>query len=184
MANNWVYFVHDPDTDEIKIGQSISPEARLKALQRERPNAYILATMPDHSLERELHDRFESLHVGHEWHRSSLELRTYIAAHKGRPDLEPVDTDAPLLPRSIRQGKSAFTLVGGLLSLFGAGWGTADLVAGTVTPDFMFYSDLVAGYLFAFAFFAAYVVSVNYVSTEHRELARKAYWGVLPDNDA
>lgn len=183
-ANNWVYFVHDPDTDEIKIGQSVSPDDRLRALRRDRPNAYLLATMPDHSLERELHERFGHLHVGHEWHRAAPDLREYITAHKGRPDLEPIETDVPLLPPNIRKGKSAFTLVGGLLSLFGAGWGTAELVTGSVTPDFMFYSDLVAGYLFAFAFFASYVLAGSYIATEHERLARKAYFGILPDKDA
>jgi len=58
MANNFVYFMKDPHTGLIKIGQSKNPEKRMKSIRTNHPGVTILATMEDHSLERELHDRF------------------------------------------------------------------------------------------------------------------------------
>lgn len=76
--NNWTYFILDRDSGQIKIGQSKNPEARLAALRQRRPNLELLATVPDHSKERELHDVFSRQRVTGEWFVPDAELWSYI----------------------------------------------------------------------------------------------------------
>jgi len=87
MANNFVYFMKDPHTGLIKIGQSKNPEKRMKSIRTNHPGVTILATMEDHSLERELHDRFSHCRREGEWFEPSHALMLYIKGHSGRPDL-------------------------------------------------------------------------------------------------
>src|SRR5690606_2921265 len=72
------YFILDRDSGQIKIGQSKNPEARLAALRQRRPNLELLATVPDHSKERELHDLFSRQRVTGEWFVPDAELWSYI----------------------------------------------------------------------------------------------------------
>ncbi len=93
MANNFVYFMWDNDTGQIKIGQSKNPESRLRDIRAERPNTELLTYLPDHSLERELHIRFSGLRMDGEWFKPSSELLQYILREQARPsyDYDPSD---------------------------------------------------------------------------------------------
>lgn len=87
MANNWCYWGYDPESGEVKIGQSIDPDKRLGELRRERPQTYILFTIPDHSVEREHHDTWAHLRVDGEWFKPDPTMWRYIERRTGRrPD--------------------------------------------------------------------------------------------------
>jgi len=144
MANNWVYFMYDPETDQVKIGQSNNPVQRLSDIRRERPKVELIAIIPAHLAERELHQRFADLHTTGEWFMLDDNLRELIAQSQqlppvvirveSTPIIEAVQTlpssiDVPVsvpstpmpmptpMPISNRGGVSVLPLLAGLMHL-------------------------------------------------------------------
>lgn len=88
MANNWVYFIYDPATKQVKIGQSWNPVQRLTSIKGHGHNkAEIIAIIPAHSVERELHELFASHRQEGEWFELSDELREYIQETQKLPPI-------------------------------------------------------------------------------------------------
>ncbi len=76
----YVYFVLNPKTGEIKIGQSCDVQARLHQLETEEGTTlYLLGVQEDViPLEKRLHQKFSGLRTRGEWFRAERDLRTYI----------------------------------------------------------------------------------------------------------
>lgn len=96
-----VYFVKDLVTGYIKIGRSLNPHARLKALQTGNPNQLIiLATINGGQIkESEIHRRFTNTGFSGEWFHPTEELMKYIetstkVTRKGRLVLDSLKVDA------------------------------------------------------------------------------------------
>lgn len=87
MANNWVYFMYDPEIDQVKIGQSGNPMQRLASIKAEHPSAEILAMIPAHLTERELHTRFDEYRRTGEWFELTDEIREYIEESQKLPPI-------------------------------------------------------------------------------------------------
>jgi hypothetical protein len=78
---NWVYFIQNVETQQIKVGIAKDPLGRLRELQV--ANAHQLTLLgvlrggrPE---ERAIHTRFKSLHVRGEWFRGKPELVSWIS---------------------------------------------------------------------------------------------------------
>lgn len=76
----YVYFLHNPETDTIKIGYSKNPKRRIRSLQT--ANSAELETLKivegDEGYERSLHRQFSHLRIRGEWFRADYELWDYI----------------------------------------------------------------------------------------------------------
>jgi hypothetical protein len=90
IAKSYVYFIRDEKTGNIKIGQSINPDQRRKAIETEFGcKMTILATIAQIvPVEALLHNKFSHLHVRGEWFRPDPELLEMIETYKGRVDIE------------------------------------------------------------------------------------------------
>ena len=86
----FVYFIFNPQTNEIKIGQSVQPESRLATLAREQDAKLILlGTMEDRvPLETILHRQFAHLKVKGEWFAADDELVDYVNKDWSRKSLQ------------------------------------------------------------------------------------------------
>jgi hypothetical protein len=83
MSNNYVYFVRNPNTGEVKIGRSYNPEDRIKDIEREagcKLEVMIVLDAPD--LEKELHARFTNQRTKGEWFKPDQEMLEFILAQK------------------------------------------------------------------------------------------------------
>lgn len=93
MSNNYVYFMRDINTKEIKIGQSYDPENRIKAVSStEKRELILLRVVPAPSLEKLLHYKFHKDRIQGEWFHPSEELlllleKKNIAAEVMFPEL-------------------------------------------------------------------------------------------------
>jgi hypothetical protein len=66
--STFVYIMQDMRNDAFKIGQSITPGKRERTLQSEVPEIVLRFSIPaDESLERQLHEHFESKNIRGEW---------------------------------------------------------------------------------------------------------------------
>jgi hypothetical protein len=66
----WVYFIHAPDLDVVKIGYSARPEKRIRELANDASTTLVLlgaipGTLADEGL---LHACFDDLHAADEWY--------------------------------------------------------------------------------------------------------------------
>ncbi|MEM7537344.1 MAG: GIY-YIG nuclease family protein [Chloroflexota bacterium] len=70
-GKEFVYFIHENDTNHYKIGKSSKPEKRVGQLQTGNPRGlqipYILPTYDMSLLESELHEHFKERHLKGEW---------------------------------------------------------------------------------------------------------------------
>ena len=84
---SFVYFVHAPSVNLIKIGRSFDPERRFTELRLLSPvSLEVIGMIPgDSRKETELHTKFSALHSHGEWFFASKELIKF--AH-----LETLDT--------------------------------------------------------------------------------------------
>lgn len=75
-----VYFAQSVRNDEIKIGFSTNVSERLYLLGRSRlTDMDLLGWLPGgFKVEREMHDRFKDLALGHEWFSPAPELLEFI----------------------------------------------------------------------------------------------------------
>jgi len=96
MANNWTYFILDHDTGLVKIGQSVNPFSRINAFRAEHPRVEIIAMFPDHSIERELHDKFAEWQVEGEWFLADEQILAYIKENQRLPEI--IQGEPPLQP--------------------------------------------------------------------------------------
>jgi len=81
-----VYFIRARcEGNPIKIGYSINPKARIKALQTASPvKLRLLKTIPgNRQIERALHRKFKKYRLRGEWFKGSKELLQYIKEVKG-----------------------------------------------------------------------------------------------------
>lgn len=86
MKTNYVYFVRNPKTREIKIGQSEDVPRRLKELVRaEQCELELLATVEAPLVEKELHKRFDVARTRGEWFTPNTDLLEYIVSQKAYP---------------------------------------------------------------------------------------------------
>ena len=77
-----VYFFQGCDTQRIKIGISKDVQRRLKSIQAPEPLKLMgIIKSGGKRLEKELHQRFESLRVHNEWFKPDTELLEYIRTH-------------------------------------------------------------------------------------------------------
>lgn len=98
MANNWVYFIYDPDIKRIKIGQSWNPVQRLAGIRGHGHNkAEIIAIIPAHSVEKELHEQFSYLRAEGEWFNVDDNLLNYIQESQRLPPIIIKETSAPIV---------------------------------------------------------------------------------------
>jgi hypothetical protein len=81
----FIYFVLNRDSDAIKIGRAKDIDRRLKSLQTASPaQLELIKTIQVHgskevqAKERELHQKFEHLHINGEWFRASAELLGFL----------------------------------------------------------------------------------------------------------
>jgi hypothetical protein len=130
MVNNWTYFIIDPETGNIKIGRSYNPQNRLSGIRVTHPGADILATLPDHSLERELHKRFQHLNVEGEWFSPGDDLIDFIE-DLGRPDLTNIP-EAHALKWLLLFGALLFFACFVMLALY--------LGEGRINPDYLWFA--------------------------------------------
>lgn len=80
---NYVYFVRNPKTREIKIGQSEDVRRRLKELStKEKCSLELLGVVEAPLIEKELHSMFSETRLHGEWFSPSVELLDYIISHK------------------------------------------------------------------------------------------------------
>lgn len=77
----WVYFLHDPSTQRIKIGFSSNVEKRVRGLQTGSSSTLaILGKMKGTAEdERSLHQRFGAHRVSGEWFHAAPELTAFVA---------------------------------------------------------------------------------------------------------
>lgn len=82
-SQSFAYFIESGVTGLIKIGRSVDPESRLKALQTASPDKLtLLKVIPEQVVsESELHERFSHLRRQGEWFESSEEIREFIKSH-------------------------------------------------------------------------------------------------------
>lgn len=75
-----IYFIHDPKTDQVKIGYSDNPDRRLKQFQTANGSPLVmLAVIPGLiTEERRLHDQFSEYREKGEWFRYEGSLEVYI----------------------------------------------------------------------------------------------------------
>lgn len=89
MKRNFVYFIQQGTDGPIKIGSSVDPQARLRALQTANPHPLrLLAKAPgDVRDERALHERFSEHRINGclEWFSPAPDLLAHIR-HANRPD--------------------------------------------------------------------------------------------------
>jgi hypothetical protein len=81
----FIYFVLNRDSDAIKIGRAKDIDRRIKSLQTASPTQLeLIKTIQVHgskevqAKERELHQKFEHLHINGEWFRASAELLEFL----------------------------------------------------------------------------------------------------------
>lgn len=176
MANNWVYFMLDAETNQVKIGQSNNPIQRLTAIRQERPSAELIAIIPAHLVERELHERYSHLREGGEWFRLEDDLREYIEESQRLPPiiikestpkeaLRPAPPDAPPPTASVstpyqKTEYDYVALLFGVVHLFG---GIFLLGAASAMPNphwnWFTVSSVILIFLFGFIGIAAFAVS-------------------------
>ena len=76
----FVYFILNLTTQELKIGQSKYPYARLKQLEQEEKAPLVLLGMKEDviPLEKKLHSKFSHLHSRGEWFKLEGDLVDYV----------------------------------------------------------------------------------------------------------
>lgn len=81
-TSRFVYFVHAPEANAVKIGVSSDPKYRLTNMQVGSPvSLTILAVVPGgHALERKLHQQLAASRIRGEWFRVSPGLLEYITS--------------------------------------------------------------------------------------------------------
>lgn len=81
-----VYIVRAGANGPVKIGFTLGLKRRLELLQlgNHQKLKCLLVIDGDVSVERELHERFQSSHIRGEWFRYTAELRAFVRAAKGR----------------------------------------------------------------------------------------------------
>lgn len=79
--DGWVYFAHDAANNSVKIGFSANAAKRIRSLQTgsSTPLTLLGKMKGSEADERELHQRFCSLHIKGEWFRAEPELLTFIS---------------------------------------------------------------------------------------------------------
>ena len=80
---SFAYFIESSMTGLIKIGRSVDPESRLRALQTASPDKLtLLKAIPEQVVsESELHERFSHLRRQGEWFEAADEIREFIESH-------------------------------------------------------------------------------------------------------
>ena len=68
-ATPQTYIVKSPESGLIKIGKSISPAVRIRALETAAGCQLLVLAIIDRDIERQLHEQFECLRVRGEWFR-------------------------------------------------------------------------------------------------------------------
>jgi hypothetical protein len=78
----YVYFVHAPDNDAVKIGRAADPNRRVQILQVGSPGTVTLLgwirTTPEDRLESVIQGRFKKDRLRGEWFRATPELMKFI----------------------------------------------------------------------------------------------------------
>lgn len=81
-GTEYVYFIHAPAADAVKIGRAADPHRRLQILQVGSPHELRLigwmATTPDERLERDLHGLFKADRIRGEWFTATVELLKFV----------------------------------------------------------------------------------------------------------
>lgn len=86
MANNYVYFIRNPKTKEIKIGRTKDPKSRIAKLSSgEHCKLELLGLVEAPDLEKELHARFGNIRNRGEWFQDTRELRRFIKTFRHVP---------------------------------------------------------------------------------------------------
>lgn len=87
----FVYFIHDPVSDTVKIGKATDVNHRLSSLRVGTTSKLtIAAVVPgDERYEAALHEAFDEYHVSGEWYRNEGRLRRLLEV------LPSVDTEEP-----------------------------------------------------------------------------------------
>lgn len=89
-VNAVVYYLGDPETQQIKIGSTTRMANRFATIRRQRPDVKLLAIEPGHlDLERQRHRQFASCRVSHhggnrEWYHKSDLLMSHINDMRGQ----------------------------------------------------------------------------------------------------
>jgi hypothetical protein len=154
---NKVYFLHNPKTNEIKIGQTGRFRRRIRDLERaEGCKLRLLAIIDAPLIERELHGKFAHIRTRGEWFRSTDELRDFIATLKSV-----TVEDVPPAPWYVR----AMCLVSAVCFLVsGVGYGT-QLAAGTLHPEpgfeWLFYVMVPINFASAVGMFRLYELGLS-----------------------
>lgn len=79
-----VYYLGDPETQQVKIGSTTRLATRFANIRIQRPALVLLAAEPGYNdLERERHRRFRGVRVSHhggnrEWYRKTPELMEWV----------------------------------------------------------------------------------------------------------
>lgn len=92
-----VYFILAPKANVVKIGRSVDPDERLKALQTSNAERLEIVLLLPHRApfeEDQLHWRFRKHHQQGEWFDYSTELRLFVARKRLDPLPEPEDDTA------------------------------------------------------------------------------------------